>query len=950
MALARRTGHRVTTSIWTGFVDAMTGLLLVLMFVLSMFMIVQFILSGTIATQSSELIEREQRIENLSQLLTEKDSELAQLIARINQLIGDIETGSRRIAVLEAEVADQSLQLAEAAGQSAQIADLSAERDRLRTQILNLQSQLTSSNERIATLVSDLESVSRGAADSEAIANEELRQQSELIADFERQVVGFRRQLEALLADLETSLAAKRELEGELALAASEKIDQSNRIASLNDALSASQAEERRQAERITDLHGQVEELQALIASVTVELAEETQLSSTLQTRMEEERNRALAAESAHLQALQDIEELKIQLGAASGQAEEDRERFADFQSEIDSLESRISNLLQGRDKAESALAELQSELTETQQERDRVLIEAEEAQTGLLALTVELDEKRREAEKTLELLAAAQEAERILTTRLSERGQSLEQVEKELQEQLQLLIAAELVQQELRAMLEQSLRDAEEANAKLETVQAERGKLAGEVETAEAEAAVLRNRLGETEAELGNNTHRIAELLARLQDSRREIEAANVQQLADQEVISTVEAEAASLRSSLSETEAELQESQSRIAELLARLQDSRREIEAANVQQLADQEVISTVEAEAASLRSSLSETEAELQESQSRIADLLDEFLEIRSETAEANTKRAAALAAQEELAGELATVKAEAESQREQNRSRLAELTAALQQLRQENEKSMAELAVKEMEAVRIQEMLGDAAIDLVEEQQQVALLNLQVAELRRDLALLQSTLEMSETREAEDQVQIETLGSQLNAALARVAVEERRSALLEEEQRRRLESENRDLERFRSEFFGRMREVLEGREGVEVSGDRFLFSSEVLFESGDAELSELGKSEILSIARLILELAEEFPEDVDWVLRIDGHTDDRQVLPDREFANNWELSQARSLAVLLYLTQELGFPPERLAAAGFGEFRPLVPNASADARSRNRRIEFKLVEP
>lgn len=894
MALARRTGHRVTTSIWTGFVDAMTGLLLVLMFVLSMFMIVQFILSGTIATQSSELIEREQRIENLSQLLTEKDSELAQLIARINQLIGDIETGSRRIAVLEAEVADQSLQLAEAAGQSAQIADLSAERDRLRTQILNLQSQLTSSNERIATLVSDLESVSRGAADSEAIANEELRQQSELIADFERQVVGFRRQLEALLADLETSLAAKRELEGELALAASEKIDQSNRIASLNDALSASQAEERRQAERITDLHGQVEELQALIASVTVELAEETQLSSTLQTRMEEERNRALAAESAHLQALQDIEELKIQLGAASGQAEEDRERFADFQSEIDSLESRISNLLQGRDKAESALAELQSELTETQQERDRVLIEAEEAQTGLLALTVELDEKRREAEKTLELLAAAQEAERILTTRLSERGQSLEQVEKELQEQLQLLIAAELVQQELRAMLEQSLRDAEEANAKLETVQAERGKLAGEVETAEAEAAVLRNRLGETEAELGNNTHRIAELLARLQDSRREIEAANVQKLADQEVISTVEAEAASLRSSLSETE--------------------------------------------------------AELQESQSRIADLLDEFLEIRSETAEANTKRAAALAAQEELAGELATVKAEAESQREQNRSRLAELTAALQQLRQENEKSMAELAVKEMEAVRIQEMLGDAAIDLVEEQQQVALLNLQVAELRRDLALLQSTLEMSETREAEDQVQIETLGSQLNAALARVAVEERRSALLEEEQRRRLESENRDLERFRSEFFGRMREVLEGREGVEVSGDRFLFSSEVLFESGDAELSELGKSEILSIARLILELAEEFPEDVDWVLRIDGHTDDRQVLPDREFANNWELSQARSLAVLLYLTQELGFPPERLAAAGFGEFRPLVPNASADARSRNRRIEFKLVEP
>jgi len=138
-------------------------------------------------------------------------------------------------------------------------------------------------------------------------------------------------------------------------------------------------------------------------------------------------------------------------------------------------------------------------------------------------------------------------------------------------------------------------------------------------------------------------------------------------------------------------------------------------------------------------------------------------------------------------------------------------------------------------------------------------------------------------------------------------------------------------------------------LLEGREGVRIEGDRFVFASEVLFEVGSAELSEAGRAEIANVAELLFDVADEIPLSIDWIVRVDGHTDDQQLRPTAEFANNWELSQARALSVVLFMTEELGFPPARLAATGFGEYRPIASNDTPAGQAQNRRIELKLTE-
>lgn len=243
----------------------------------------------------------------------------------------------------------------------------------------------------------------------------------------------------------------------------------------------------------------------------------------------------------------------------------------------------------------------------------------------------------------------------------------------------------------------------------------------------------------------------------------------------------------------------------------------------------------------------------------------------------------------------------------------------------------------------------QEQLSQQDAASAEDQRRLALLNEQVAQLQRQVAGLQQILGEFRAREVAAGTQISALGSDLNAALARVAAEERRRAELEEAERRRLEEEARQLERYRSEFFGQMRQILAGREGVQVVGDRFVFQSEVLFDVGSADLSDQGRAQIANVGATLLDAAREIPPEIDWILRVDGHTDDAPIRPGGRFASNWELSQARSLSVVLYLVDELGFPPERLVAAGFGEFRPVVAGSTPAARAANRRIELKLTE-
>lgn len=241
------------------------------------------------------------------------------------------------------------------------------------------------------------------------------------------------------------------------------------------------------------------------------------------------------------------------------------------------------------------------------------------------------------------------------------------------------------------------------------------------------------------------------------------------------------------------------------------------------------------------------------------------------------------------------------------------------------------------------------LLKDEQVLSAESQRKVALLNQQTNALRGQLNVLQGLLDASNAQDTEAQIQIESLGANLNSALAKVAVEQKRRAQLEEIERKRLEAEAVDLKKFRSEFFGRLRDVLGAQDGIRIVGDRFVFSSEVLFGAGSADLGDGGKGEIRKIASIILDVAEQIPPEIDWILRVDGHTDNTQLGGFGEFRDNWELSQARALAVVRYLIDDLGIPANRLAANGFGEFQPIAQGDSSEALAANRRIELKFTE-
>jgi chemotaxis protein MotB len=204
--------------------------------------------------------------------------------------------------------------------------------------------------------------------------------------------------------------------------------------------------------------------------------------------------------------------------------------------------------------------------------------------------------------------------------------------------------------------------------------------------------------------------------------------------------------------------------------------------------------------------------------------------------------------------------------------------------------------------------------------------QVELLNQQIAALRRQLAAIESALEASESKDKEAQARIADLGQRLNLALAQRVQE---------------------LSRFRSEFFGRLRAILGDRPDIRVVGDRFVFQSEVFFDAGQAVVQPGGRAELDKLAAALTELEKQIPKDVAWVLRVDGHTDVRPIA-SAQFPSNWELSSGRAISVVQYLIGK-GISPQRLVAAGFGEFQPLDPATTDDAYRRNRRIELKLTE-
>ncbi|KAB7610463.1 peptidoglycan -binding protein [Amylibacter sp. SFDW26] len=264
----------------------------------------------------------------------------------------------------------------------------------------------------------------------------------------------------------------------------------------------------------------------------------------------------------------------------------------------------------------------------------------------------------------------------------------------------------------------------------------------------------------------------------------------------------------------------------------------------------------------------------------------------------------------------------------------------------------SEQVKKQLSATEKEAALLAQankLLSDEKALSADSQRKIALLNQQTNALRTQLSTLQGLLDSANTKDSEAQIQIESLGKSLNSALAKVAAEQKRRAELEANERERLEAEAKDLKKFKSEFFGRLRDVLGAQEGIRIVGDRFVFSSEVLYTAGSAELGDRGKQEIRKVASLIKDVAAQIPSEIDWILRVDGHTDKVPLSGAGPYRDNWELSQARALSVVRYLVEDQGIPANRLAANGFGEFQPVVDGESSEALALNRRIELKFTE-
>ncbi|WP_339779223.1 peptidoglycan -binding protein [uncultured Thalassospira sp.] len=302
---------------------------------------------------------------------------------------------------------------------------------------------------------------------------------------------------------------------------------------------------------------------------------------------------------------------------------------------------------------------------------------------------------------------------------------------------------------------------------------------------------------------------------------------------------------------------------------------------------------------------LTTELSTTSDDRDALKNRVSALADKLSSAQMSAAEQEKKLLAALAALEDKKSELTKLEEKADETQQDQKSRIDELAKLLAQRASQldDQKDISESARAQVEA-----------------------LNQQLLAVRQQLSKLQDALEISEADSKDKDAQIVNLGQRLNAALATKVAE---------------------LQRYRSEFFGRLRQVLGDRQNIRVVGDRFVFQSEVLFASGSADIGEDGKVQLAKLADTLKQISTEIPDDIDWVMRVDGHTD-KVPIRNNDFKSNWELSAARAISVVKFLIDQ-GVPPRRLVAAGFGEYQPLDNRDDEIAYRRNRRIEFKITE-
>lgn len=822
MALSRRTGQRFQASIWPGFVDAMSALLLVLMFVLTIFMVVQFAL-------------REQ--------ITGQESQLDALTSEVNSLARALGLEQQRAFDLESQVSTLSLNLDDAKTrakqQTALIANLTAQNTSKVDELKQQRAQITSFEAQVATLLSQRDAA-LGKGDALTARIDDLKKaQSQLISDQEALQLALAKARDEIDANTETARLAAARRDALTALIAELRATVQNRSNSLADALAqlqSAKAEATSRADRLA-------KLQAELATKDTTLATQKEASAKMAERL-------LA-----LQAALDVGNQK--LTTEQDQAKTLRERLV-------ALQAVLADEKTARAAQQTITTSLEGQLSE-----------AEAAKLASQAAAVAIQKRLAELEASLTDTEAAQLAQKAAAEALR---QKLAQANATLSEKE----ARRLEEQATLLALKKQLADVQDTLSKKEAARL----------TEIAAAQALRDRLSTAQSQLTK------EEAARLADA----------------------AAAQALRKRLENSDTEL------TAMTLA-LEEQRKKAEETLTLLAAAEAVKKDLDIKlAAALLTSQKNADA-LQSAQQalKVAVAKNGALSgVSQDRQKVAADLAAALAAK--LSAEQTLTRTMTQSERQG-----ALLAAANKALKSEGAKS-------------------------AESQRRVALLNQQVSALRNQLGVLQALIDESGARDAASKVQIEALGSELNVALARAAAEQKRRAELEAAERKRLEKEAKSLtaeaktlERYRSEFFGKVRDILGTRKGVKIVGDRFVFASEVLFHPGEVALSTEGKAEIAKIASILKDVINQIPPEIKWVLRVDGHTDNVPLTGTGKYADNWELSQGRALSVVRYMIDDLGLPPDRLSANGFGEYQPVNPADTPEARAQNRRIEIKFTE-
>ncbi|NCX20694.1 MAG: peptidoglycan -binding protein [Rhodobacteraceae bacterium] len=647
------------------------------------------------------------------------------------------------------------------------------------------------------------------------------------------------------------------------------------------------------------------------------------------------------------------VKSLETELGMLSS-------NLSDAETQVAAQSALIAQLTSARDQTANALADANSKITAFEAQVAGLLASQQENLANIQSLEDRRDELMSEAEALN--LALAQARDEIDVAAEEARRKASER------EALEALIAS------LRKDKADASTTIDEQTQRLEelTTQLSEAEAAKLVSAAAAEE--LRKRLENSNAELTAMTLALEEQRKKAEDTLTLLAAANaakdsVEKKLEEALItiSAMDREQTerleSVEEARKEADQEVQRLQIALAASLARQDEMARQLEAVN-------NMLNESNTRERAQFTELSDLQSDLARALLDLENQRDAMDAANLQRDRAEERIAELENALEQQLAEALAAKVKAEGERQNLTEDLQAALAARLAADALADERLSALEQREILLAEARKSLGVSkdlsekrANELIEAAKQQELLNQQVATLRAELGKLQELLALSEQKDADAQIQLQNLGNRLNAALARAASEERKRRKLEEAERIRLEAEAKKLEQernqladqaqdlanYKSEFFGRLREILAGQEGVKIVGDRFVFSSEVLFEPGAASLSEAGQLEIDKVANILLGVKDSIPDTIEWVIRVDGHTDNIPLSGAGEFRDNWELSQARALSVVRYMVEALQFPANRMSANGFGEFQPVNTDDTPEARAQNRRIEIKLTE-